>query len=371
MYVFVINLESSKTRRDLTRDNLKLCGFQGVDFFNATPPEKIKENTDLFDKNFKYKDGTLACGISHVRLLKKIEQLNTDQPILIIEDDILLSKSSKALISLLYDYLKDNDPDWDLLYISWNTGSNTQRIWEGQLPLLSKSDHASNWDRFGQIIDFYFIRKIKTFSNTVKFYNWSEGFIDWYKNDALKYRDFQHLINQSAYIVNPKRIKNILSSILPLDKAIDIKILENYEKLNIYMLSPAFNIVSPNPFTAKESIRLNNDYLKKINFVWPQTNDILSRNHEYTFKVKMHKSLVYGEDINFIQPRCKIFINRKKIYAQISLFFNSNNDDFCEISFTLDKNQVNALDIKNNIFFIFETFWQKNKIYTSRFFFVE
>lgn len=366
MDVFFINLEADSERRRHTLHNLKNCGFDNIYRFTAIEPKDLYLHKNSYDKDFKYKDGTLACGLSHIALLKHIVDLGLTEPVLIIEDDILLKRSAKSIIFLLKNFLNDYDPDWNILYIGWSLGSNVNELWEGQAPLKVKNNSIFDWDKIGQLIDFYFIRKIKKYSKVIRFYEWSDIYIKWLNEDIYKYKTFQQLFNQSAYIVNPLKLKSLIDAIIPLDKAIDIKILENFNKINIYMLSPSFEIVEPNPITCKNSVRLNNDYKKDIAFVWPKSEDVLNPIYDYEFKIRLHKSLIYNEDHFFIRKKSKIFLNNNEIFVELRINnLNEEDVDYSEISFTLDKKLLSSLPKDNNIIFSFETFWKKDTLQAS------
>ena len=101
------------------------------------------------------------------------------------------------MIYLLNNFLNDYDQNWDILYLSWGLQSNTHKLWEGQKPLIIEEKKINNdWSKIGQLINFYFIRKIKKESKVVEFFEWSDIYVDWCKNDVFKYRSFQNLINQ-------------------------------------------------------------------------------------------------------------------------------------------------------------------------------
>jgi GR25 family glycosyltransferase involved in LPS biosynthesis len=367
---FVINLKDSIDRRNKISKNLDFCGYKNVFYFDAVEPNDIDKFELLYDKNyFRFKKGTLACALSHINLLKKIESSNKNGPFFVLEDDIIIKKSCKYLVDLIFNFLNDVDPDWDIVYFSWGKESNTQKIWEGQQP-IGFEDTNFGWDKLGKILDFYFIRKIKSYPKVINIFEWGENYINWANKDIYKYGAFQHLINQSAYIVNKKRIKKILSTITPIDKAIDVKVLENYEKLNIYMLSPALDVIIPEKDDSKSSIRLKNDYKKQIDFIWPKQFDILNKNYNYIFKVRIHKSLIHNEHPNFIKSKSKFILNKIEINSDFIINGLETLEDFCEIQLELDKYLLAKLNYKNEIEFRFETFWEKKIICRSLVFFI-
>lgn len=371
MHVFVINTENALDRKDAISKNLSACGYENVTFFKAIEPKDLGFYKDLYSENFKFKDGTLSCALSHILLLKKIYSCKQSGIFFILEDDIVVKKSCKSLINLIFNFLNDIDKDWDIVYFSWGTESNTQQIWEGQSPLNLKDLDPISWDKVGKIIDFYFIRKIKKFSKNIRFHDWSDTYVEWSKNDPYKYSSFQPLINQSAYLINHKKIDHILSTILPVDNAIDVKILENFNKLNIYMISPALDVITSNKITSKDSFRLANDYKKDIYFLWPKPLDELSKNYDYTFKIKIHKSLIHNEHINFIRSKSKVILNNQELDVLVSINYFEKDNDFDIIEFKLKKDFLLQLNKKNKIEFIFETFWEKKKVLATVDFFVK
>ena len=368
MNVFVINLESASERKSRISENLKNCKFSNINFFNAVSPEEAKKYSELFNKDFKYKRGTLACALSHVLLMKKIKTLDLHGPILIIEDDVFIKKSLMSASFLFKNFLDDYDPSWDLIYLSWDLGSNTGKLWDGQPPLDLKGfkgskDYKYDWGKLGWLTNFYLLRKIQSPPRVVEFDVWSKDYIDWKVKDILRYSYFQLLINQSAYLVNSSRIDNILSNVLPINQAIDVQILDKYDKINIYMASPALELCSPDPLTSSESFRLDYDYNKDMRILWPRNRDFINKNEKYSCKVQMHKSLIHNESIVFIKEKFCIILNGTRLFLELNIIDSA--EDYYEIEFILESDLLKTLKNKNMLSIFFETFWEKKLLSSS------
>ena len=101
MKVLVINLDSAKDRHDFQTQQLSSYNLD-YEFLSATSTKDIKPETyqqHYHDWQRPLKETEVACYYSHRSAWKKV--LDDNQPILILEDDALLSKYIVQLLSAL------------------------------------------------------------------------------------------------------------------------------------------------------------------------------------------------------------------------------------------------------------------------------
>lgn len=119
MKIFVISLAGSEQRRKLMSDQLKKLGldFEFMDAFLAN--DKMYELPEYdAGKRLKYygyhlTSGEIACTLSHLKAIHKAVELN--QPILIMEDDVIIESDLVDFINKLEPQI--NSHDFDILRI--------------------------------------------------------------------------------------------------------------------------------------------------------------------------------------------------------------------------------------------------------------
>ena len=108
MNILIISLLSAKERRDFQQNQLFQLGLE-FEFLNATSIHDLNES--IYKQHYKdwqrpLKTTEVACYYSHRRAWDRVIQIN--KPILILEDDALLSK---CVPTLLKDLLSRKDAD--------------------------------------------------------------------------------------------------------------------------------------------------------------------------------------------------------------------------------------------------------------------
>ena len=108
MDILVISLPNAKERRDFQQNQLSKLGLE-FEFLDATSTHDLNESTykqHYQDWQRPLKTTEVACYYSHRRAWDKVVQSN--KPVLILEDDALLSKCVPALLK---DLLSRKDSD--------------------------------------------------------------------------------------------------------------------------------------------------------------------------------------------------------------------------------------------------------------------
>jgi GR25 family glycosyltransferase involved in LPS biosynthesis len=122
MDIFVISLKISADRRvEFDKNNSKY--INKYTYFDAIDGKTININ-QLDDKIFtrgskNYTNGAIGCALSHLNLWEKCIELN--KPIIIMEDDAIVSKNfNKHMNNLVNNMLPK---DWDIVLLSYNFDS--------------------------------------------------------------------------------------------------------------------------------------------------------------------------------------------------------------------------------------------------------
>ena len=115
----VINLDRRKDRWDKFLISTCKESFNKYDRVSAIDGSKLVISTDIKNlfRNFtnrKPKAGEIGCALTHLNLWRDIK---TDT--LILEDDITLCRGFNDRLSLIYGHVKNNIPDFDILYIGY------------------------------------------------------------------------------------------------------------------------------------------------------------------------------------------------------------------------------------------------------------
>ena len=121
MDIFVISLDRSSDRKNIFDDrNSKYIKYT---YFNAVDGKKI--NVDRLSKNIlkpgskNYSNGAIGCAQSHLKLWEMC--IEKDKPILILEDDAIVSRDfNKHLNNLIHNLLPNK---WDIVQLNYNFDS--------------------------------------------------------------------------------------------------------------------------------------------------------------------------------------------------------------------------------------------------------
>jgi len=118
MKIYVINMKNDKDRRnsfDQTNSN-----YIDYEYFEAIDGNSEKFNIkDILKPNtIGYKNGDIGCAMSHLCLWNKCIEIN--EPIIIMEDDVFVSKYFKIHLNSVLDMLPYN---WHILQLNYNCDS--------------------------------------------------------------------------------------------------------------------------------------------------------------------------------------------------------------------------------------------------------
>jgi len=119
--IYVISLERSKDRREIFDNyNSKYIKYS---YFNAVDGNELNVNSlprNIFKKgSVNYSKGALGCALSHLKLWEKC--IDLDKPIVIMEDDAIVSKDFNKHMNNLIHSLAPKD--WDIMLLNYNFDS--------------------------------------------------------------------------------------------------------------------------------------------------------------------------------------------------------------------------------------------------------
>jgi GR25 family glycosyltransferase involved in LPS biosynthesis len=122
MDIFVISLKRSQDRRDeFDKNNSKY--IEKYTFHDAIDGKTINSNElngHIFTKGSKnYSNGAIGCALSHLQLWEKCISLN--KPIIVMEDDVIVSSKFKNHLNSLINNMLPQD--WDIVQLSYNFDS--------------------------------------------------------------------------------------------------------------------------------------------------------------------------------------------------------------------------------------------------------
>jgi GR25 family glycosyltransferase involved in LPS biosynthesis len=120
--IFVINLNSAKTRLEKISHRLQSYGLSFVRIPASTPA--------CVEGNYvQYLSGTQkACTHSHIRILRDIVASNTPAA-LILEDDAVFHKDWIQILQEKLADLETQDPDWDCIFLNAAEGYDVNDQW--------------------------------------------------------------------------------------------------------------------------------------------------------------------------------------------------------------------------------------------------
>lgn len=200
MEIFVISLESSKERKvNFDNYNSKYIKYT---YHNAVDGKQInidKLDSTIFKKGSKnYSNGAIGCALSHLQLWDKCIEL--DKPIVIMEDDVIVSRDyNKHMNNLMNNLLPKT---WDIVQLNYNFDS-----------VLSYNN--TNYETCNCIFNKHKITKADIFN-----------FVNTKINTTIAKLNF--CFGMSAYIINPIGAKKLKDNCFPLDnRVINMPFLNN------------------------------------------------------------------------------------------------------------------------------------------------
>lgn len=127
--IFIINLNKSTDRREnFIKNNSKYLSLSknmndDYTFFEAIDGNSININllpdSILQKKSVNYTKGSIGCALSHLALWEKCIELN--EPILIMEDDVILHSKFMSHLNNVYNNMLPIG--WDIVQLSYNCDS--------------------------------------------------------------------------------------------------------------------------------------------------------------------------------------------------------------------------------------------------------
>jgi len=192
MDIFVISLDRSSDRKN-TFDNFN-SKYIKYTYFTAVDGTKINVDTlstNIFKKGSKnYSNGAIACAQSHLKLWEKCIEL--DKPIIILEDDVIVSRDFNKHINNLINSLLPSK--WDIVQLNYNFDS-----------VLSYKN--TNFETCNCIFN-----KTKVTKENIT------NFVTSKINTTIA--KLNYCFGMSAYIINPTGAKLLKEKCFPLDNRI-------------------------------------------------------------------------------------------------------------------------------------------------------
>ena len=200
MEIFVISLKSSNDRK-ITFDNYN-SKYINYTYFDAVNGKEIEiETLDsriLKKGSKKYSNGAIGCALSHLKLWDKCIEL--DKPIIVMEDDAIVSKDfNKHVNNLMCNLLPKT---WDIVQLNYNFDS-----------VLSYNN--TNYETCNCVFN-----KHKMTRTDIS------NFVNSKINTTIAKLNF--CFGTSAYIIHPNGAKKLKETVFPLDnRVINIPFLNN------------------------------------------------------------------------------------------------------------------------------------------------
>ena len=192
MDIFVISLDRSSDRKN-TFDNFN-SKYIKYTYFTAVDGTKINVDTlstNIFKKGSKnYSNGAIACAQSHLKLWEKCIEL--DKPIIILEDDVIVSRDFNKHINNLINSLLPSK--WDIVQLNYNFDS-------------ALSYKNTNFETCNCIFN-----KTKVTKENIT------NFVTSKINTTIA--KLNYCFGMSAYIINPTGAKLLKEKCFPLDNRI-------------------------------------------------------------------------------------------------------------------------------------------------------
>lgn len=125
---FVINIDKRVNRLKSCIQKLKSIGISFTRFSGIIPNiDQIKDDP-IWNKSYQgitpgkckkfknYLKGSLGCKMSHYNVIKLAK--DADLPyVIVFEDDIVLSENKDDMLKEIYNFINDNNVDWDIIYL--------------------------------------------------------------------------------------------------------------------------------------------------------------------------------------------------------------------------------------------------------------
>jgi GR25 family glycosyltransferase involved in LPS biosynthesis len=229
-HIYVVHLQRSVERKTIFQRNNDTF-LPSYTFFDAVDGQLLNiENlpSSIFKKGSqKYSNGAIGCAMTHLSLWKKCIELN--EPMLILEDDAIVSHDFKNHLKNVYNMLPI---DFDILQLSYNCDS---------LISFANTNFETCNAMFGQ-----------TKITKIDIQNFVQSTI--HPSVAKLFHSF----GSSAYIISPKCAQKLINRCFPLDNeivsipflgnipcyTIDCKLNAIYKELNAFICVTPF-IITP------------------------------------------------------------------------------------------------------------------------------
>ena len=119
---FVINLKRRPDRlNDFYNKNKHVLNFLNIEVEEAVDGEEIVLNQKMrkifHTSDAMFRKGIMGCAFSHMKLWGKLVNDKIHDMYLVLEDDVLLSKSCEYFLNIITNKVNENFPEWDTIFL--------------------------------------------------------------------------------------------------------------------------------------------------------------------------------------------------------------------------------------------------------------
>ena len=119
---FVINLKRRPDRlNDFYNKNKHILPILDIEVEEAVDGEEIVLNQKMrkifHTSDALFRKGIMGCAFSHIKLWGKLVNDKTHDMYLVLEDDVLMSKSTEQYLKMLPNKMNETFKDWDVLFL--------------------------------------------------------------------------------------------------------------------------------------------------------------------------------------------------------------------------------------------------------------
>jgi GR25 family glycosyltransferase involved in LPS biosynthesis len=130
---FVINLKRRPDRlKDFYEKNKHITSLLNIEVEDAVDGEQIILNQKMrkifHTSDTFFRKGIMGCAFSHMKLWGKLTTDNKCDMYLVLEDDVLMSKSAEKFLKIVPDNMNEKFPDWDIIFLGNHSKKNVNNV---------------------------------------------------------------------------------------------------------------------------------------------------------------------------------------------------------------------------------------------------
>jgi GR25 family glycosyltransferase involved in LPS biosynthesis len=130
---FVINLKRRPDRlKDFYEKNKHITSLLNIEVEDAVDGEQIVLNQKMrkifHTSDAFFRKGIMGCAFSHMKLWGKLATDDKYDMYLVLEDDVLMSKSAEKFLKVIPNNMNDKFPDWDVIFLGNHSKKNLKSV---------------------------------------------------------------------------------------------------------------------------------------------------------------------------------------------------------------------------------------------------